>query len=92
MINNMRQYYDAYWEQGGAGGYSTPGLRRWTEQRKSELLLSLRELKPGSLILDAGCGIGEFTVLIAKQGFRVIGIDIAALPLKPVNARFRETL
>lgn len=32
-------------------------------------------LNPGSLVLDAGCGAGAMTSLLAKAGYRVVGAD-----------------
>jgi len=36
----------------------------------------LKTLKPGSRILDLGCGSGRFSVGVAEQGFGVVGMDI----------------
>ena len=38
----------------------------------------IRELKPGSTILDFGCGPGYFCLELARAGFNVIGCDIAS--------------
>lgn len=35
----------------------------------------LARLKPGSRILDGGCGLGEWTVQLTNEGFDVIGLD-----------------
>jgi SAM-dependent methyltransferase len=37
----------------------------------------LARLPRGSRILDGGCGMGEWTVYLAQQGFDVTGIDIS---------------
>jgi SAM-dependent methyltransferase len=37
--------------------------------------LLLSHLKADALILDIGCGTGQFTAAIARQGYKVIGID-----------------
>ncbi len=51
----------------------------------------LKTLKPGSRILDLGCGSGRFSVGVAEQGFWVVGMDItpaaiAAAKNKALNA------
>src|SRR2546430_6622571 len=42
------------------------------EVREVERLVSCR---PGSLILDAGCGNGRNSLPLADAGFRVVGLD-----------------
>jgi 2-polyprenyl-3-methyl-5-hydroxy-6-metoxy-1,4-benzoquinol methylase len=39
-------------------------------------LLSLLKLKPGSTVLDLGCGIGRHAKVLARRGFKVTGVDI----------------
>ena len=41
-------------------------------------LLQARTRRVGEQVLDAGCGTGEYTVGLARAGFRVTGIDYAA--------------
>ncbi len=46
--------------------------------RREEALLALltRDLAPGSLVLDAGCGTGRpFAEALARLGHRVLGVD-----------------
>lgn len=37
----------------------------------------LKELAPGSRVLDAGCGNGRHAVLAARLGHRVVGVDVS---------------
>lgn len=37
----------------------------------------LGHLKPGSKVLDVGCGPGQFSKYISGKGFRVVGIDLS---------------
>ena len=37
----------------------------------------LDQLPPGSRILDAGCGLGAWTVFLAGRGFDAVGVDIS---------------
>ena len=40
-------------------------------------LLSVLSLKPGSTVLDAGCGTGAHTARFAERGFSCTGVDIS---------------
>jgi 2-polyprenyl-3-methyl-5-hydroxy-6-metoxy-1,4-benzoquinol methylase len=50
-----------------------------TEDRKIDLdrVVAGLGLEPGSQLLDAGCGTGQFALAFAMRGCRVTGIDIA---------------
>ncbi|MGI6226702.1 MAG: class I SAM-dependent DNA methyltransferase [Peptococcales bacterium] len=45
---------------------------------------------PGKVLLDLGCGTGSIAVLLAKQGYRVIGIDISLEMLSQAEQKARE--
>ena len=88
----MQEYYDNYWEEGGAGGTAPPAHRKWTAQRRAELIKAIASLKGVGLILDAGCGLGEFSDLMAAKGYQVVGIDIAYKPLTSAAKRESKNL
>ncbi|MBN1478102.1 class I SAM-dependent methyltransferase [Candidatus Sumerlaeota bacterium] len=44
-------------------------------RREARAVLSLLDPKPGERILDAGCGAGFYTRLIAGRGADVLGVD-----------------
>ncbi len=50
-----------------------------TEEEVRGLLNLFREygVKPGSRVLDLNCGIGRHSLYLAKEGYRVTGIDIS---------------
>lgn len=67
--------------------YWTKRSDSFLEQRRSELhselagrwLIELKKHLPGKKnlkILDVGCGTGFFTILLAKEGHEVTGIDL----------------
>lgn len=58
-----------YWE-------ADPHTRRYRNELLRYLHLLTMLPKRNSLILDVGCGTGYMSVLLAKQGFRVMAIDI----------------
>jgi ubiquinone/menaquinone biosynthesis C-methylase UbiE len=41
-------------------------------------------------ILDLGCGTGRHSIVFAKKGFRVIGIDIAEVAINMAEEYFRD--
>jgi SAM-dependent methyltransferase len=57
---------------------------RWREERAIER--ALRELSPGSTVLDAACGTGRVTALLSRRGFKATGCDIS-LPMMAVAHR-----
>jgi ubiquinone/menaquinone biosynthesis C-methylase UbiE len=43
----------------------------------TEILLDEARIRPGSLVLDVGCGMGKTSCMLAKEkGCRVVGLDI----------------
>lgn len=49
--------------------------------RRGELFVEFanRTMAPGSLILDYGCGPGRISLMLARSGFEVLGVDPAEL-------------
>lgn len=54
---------------------------------KEQLDYFLSYLKPGSLILDAGCGSGHVDSYLVKKGHKVVGIDISEEMIKLAKKR-----
>ncbi|MHA2405582.1 MAG: class I SAM-dependent methyltransferase [Candidatus Hermodarchaeia archaeon] len=52
--------------------------------RKDEVnwIIEHARIQPTELILDVGCGTGEYTSLFAKHGTSAIGLDIDLSPIK----------
>ncbi len=67
-----RKFWASRWD---ASGISTEGLRR-----NAKYLIIQRYLKnlprAGTRILDGGCGLGQWSILLAQDGFRGIGMDL----------------
>jgi 2-polyprenyl-3-methyl-5-hydroxy-6-metoxy-1,4-benzoquinol methylase len=50
----------------------------------------LERVQAGERVLDVGCAEGRFTVELARAGASVVGIDVAAEPLRRALARHPE--
>lgn len=56
--------------------YETP-LGKFVDAVETHLALSMFTPKPGMKVLDVGCGTGNFSLKLARQGVLVTGIDIS---------------
>jgi SAM-dependent methyltransferase len=52
-----------------------------------EFILGELALHPGSSILDVGCGVGRHAIEFARNGYRVIGVDISSGMLNEARRR-----
>lgn len=43
--------------------------------------------RPGLTVLDLGCGQGRDAFVFARQGYRVVGVDVSATGIAQVSAR-----
>lgn len=51
-------------------------------RRKIETALALGSFPPGSTILEVGCGTGDYTLLLARMGFRMVGVDLSPTSIR----------
>lgn len=65
---------------------ATPALA-YFRRRKIQTTLELGRLKPRSSILDVGCGTGDYTLLLARLGFRMTGADLSAKSLEAARQK-----
>ena len=61
-------------------GYSNQTQRQWVARL-------LAACPPGSLVLDAPCGTGQYFAMVAAAGHRVVGVDQSAGMLERARAR-----
>ncbi len=64
------------------------GYRRWLYRPFLAALAKKAGLRPGSTLLDAGCGQGFFAGLLSELGFTVTGVDVSAAGIEAANTRF----
>ena len=59
-------------------------------EKEVEEILALLSLRPGSTVEDLGCGRGRHAIPIARQGYRVTGVDLSEKMLDLARTRARK--
>ncbi len=67
--------------------------RPWADRTEAEIDRALAMMRPesGARVLDLACGTGRHAIELAKRGFSVLGVDIAA-DLLEIAARDAEAM
>lgn len=83
-VTSTKTYYEKYWT--GRGDVSQHD--ETTPRRRALLIETLeRYLKPGSTVLDLGCGAGGFTLSLCEAGFEAVGADVSEGALEQASSR-----
>ena len=56
-------------------------------RRKIETALALGRLQRGNTVLEVGCGTGDYTFLLARMGYRMIGVDLSSKSIQAARAK-----
>lgn len=75
----------AQWDEMSEANAETPG--RATDLERMATALGLQ---PGSRLLDAGCGSGQFAIGFARRGCRVTGIDLSPEMIARARSHSRD--
>jgi SAM-dependent methyltransferase len=78
-IREQARRQRAYFERGpkpGMAPRATPYLRRHVDE-----LMRFAGIEPGDRVLEVGCGMGRYTLLLAEKGVRVEGLDLSPVLL-----------
>jgi SAM-dependent methyltransferase len=84
----IEEYWTAVWDS--IGGQA---LRRRTIETTEEFKLMapyLAALPAGSLLLDGGCGLGDFVLCYHHLGFKSVGLDISRKTIQYLKDTFPE--
>lgn len=73
-------HYDMWGKSTGSYNFKVRELEYVTQE-------SPQVSEPGALALDAGCGVGVYTSMLAKKGYTVVGLDASSGMLKKARAR-----
>jgi SAM-dependent methyltransferase len=83
----VEQYWTDVWMNSGAA----PDVSAVARREEYRLMRPyLARLGRGSRILDGGCGLGEWTVFLAGEGYDVVGLDLSAGVIDHLTKRFPE--
>jgi SAM-dependent methyltransferase len=82
---NKKEAYDIKYKEENYFHY-----REWVYAPYISSLVSYCHLKPGSLVLDVGCGQGLFSHLFRECGMRVHGIDMSEIGIRTATARYAK--
>lgn len=60
-----------------------------TEQQV-DFIIDATKLRPGSAILDLGCGIGRHAIPFTERGYRVVGVDYSEILLEKAKKKVQR--
>ena len=84
----VEKYWTNVWEQQG-GPYGE--IKRLSTKEEYRIMSSyLSTLNHGAPILDGGCGLGDWTLALAQQGFSVVGLDLSSKTIAQLKQRFPD--
>ncbi|HIH38444.1 class I SAM-dependent methyltransferase [Candidatus Woesearchaeota archaeon] len=74
--------------------YYAPLVKRYTNKTRMEKytianVMRLAEIKPGSHVLELGCGKGTFSIECSKLGCTTVGVDRSPVAAKLAERMFR---
>ena len=80
-----------YWDM-RSNGFSSAVMEEMTDRGEKIAVGLMKDLDigPGSHVLDLGCGPGLFSILLAKSGVKVTGIDYSAAMIKKAEDNASE--
>jgi SAM-dependent methyltransferase len=80
----------AFWAEHW-GGHSPAALARVAATSPLTDLLARNLPPPGATVLEAGCGLGQYVVLLRERGYRAVGVDWATDSLHACRAWAKDT-
>ena len=84
----VEKYWTKVWEKEGGPQEQVDCIPRKDEYRVMASHMS--KLPKGARVLDAGCGLGDWTLHFAREGFSVVGLDLSRKTVEQLQARFPE--
>lgn len=84
----VEKFWTTVWEHEGGPQGKIDRIPRKDEYRAMAPYVA--ELPKGARVLDGGCGLGDWTLYFARQGFSVVGLDLSRQTVEQLQARFPE--
>lgn len=85
-VGDCEVFDDIQTFEGWDADYYPPRARRYYD-RAIKYMIEILESSPDDVVLDAGCGLGDHAIRVARQGHRVHAIDISAVALDEARRR-----
>lgn len=82
----VEKHWTAIWEQEGGPQGQIDRIPRKDECRAMAPYMA--KLPKGARMLDGGCGLGDWTLYFARQGFSVVGLDLSRQTVEQLQTRF----
>lgn len=89
MTKHIKDFYKTYHDHIFDKRYNSPfWLRRYAHRTLYERIL--RHVEPGQTVLDAGCGDGSLSLLIARKKAIVTGLDMSVQNVTAARSKSSE--
>jgi SAM-dependent methyltransferase len=89
MLAAEIDFVEDFWTQRWESQAALPAPETVTLREEYKIMLPyLKGLPRGCRILDGGCGMGEWTVFLATQGFNTVGVDISERTIRRLQQNF----
>lgn len=89
VTDDETSFVERYWTDVWKNHDQPPDLSALARREEYRIIRPfLAKLSQGSRILDGGCGLGEWTVFFAQQGFDAVGLDLSAEIVDKLKNRF----
>jgi SAM-dependent methyltransferase len=84
----VEKHWTIIWEQ--EGGPQGRDDRIPSKEEYRIMAPYMARLPKGARVLDGGCGLGDWSLFFARQGFSVVGLDLSRQTVRQLKTRFPE--
>ena len=84
----VEKYWTAVWQKEGGPQGQIDRIPRRDEYRTMAPYMA--QLPKAARVLDGGCGLGDWTLYFARNGYSVTGLDLSRQTVEQLQARFPE--
>jgi SAM-dependent methyltransferase len=82
-----RFWTDVWVKEGGPSGQ----IEKIPSKEEFRIMAKyLASLPHGAKVLDGGCGLGDWTLYLARQGYATVGLDLSRKTIEQLKTRFPE--